>query len=116
MCFRKRNEIRYNRKARHYGVVKKRQRKKTTSVFMSTEEYDSKKKNIPMYKNINKNSNDPAYFIKRVRTYENGSYSGKIKEYKLSKQDKKLSDSIYKEHLKNKRLAKKRKKKNQHHS
>lgn len=83
---------------------------------MSTDKFDSGKENIPMHKNVDKNSSEPSYFIKRVRTYEKGSYSNKIKEFKLSKEDKKLSDSIYKEHLNNKKMMKKRKKKNQHHS
>ena len=113
----RKNDIRYNRKSNHYGVVKKKSKKGVTSVFISTKEYDSGKKNVPMYRNIDKNSNEPSYFIKRVRTYEKGSYSGKIKNFSLSKDDRKLSDDIYKVHLKNKKIMKKRnKKRNQHHS
>ena len=116
MCFFRKNVIRYNKKSGHYGVVKNKNRKGLTSVFMSTEPFDSGKSNIPMHKNIDSSSCEPSYFIKRVRTYKQGSY-GKIEtDYKLCKEDKKLSDSIYKEHLKNKKIMNKRKKKNQHHS
>ena len=116
MCFFSRNEIRYNRKSHHFGVLKNKSKNGITSVFMTTKEFSSGKPNIPMYKNADKNNNEPSYFIKRVRTYEKGSYSGKEKNYKLSKEDIKLSDKIYKEHIKNRKMMKNRKKKEQHHS
>ena len=116
MCFFIKNEIRYNRKSQHYGVLKNKSRRGITSVFMTTKKFSSGKLNIPMNKNAEINNNEPSYFIKRVRTYEKGSYGGKEKNYKLSKEDIKLSDKIYKEHLKNRKMMKKRKKKEQHHS
>ena len=49
MCFFKKNEIRYNRKAHHYGVLKHKSKKGITSVFMTTKEFSSGKSNRVMH-------------------------------------------------------------------
>ena len=102
------NKVRYNHKARHYGVVKKKRGKKITFVFMSTKPINAGKRNIPMQRNADPNMLDASFFMTRPRTYDSG--NGPIqKNMSLTNKDKRLSDQIYKNHLKNSKEQRKRK-------
>lgn len=110
MWFRKKPEIRYNYKSGHFGVVKKKKWKKYTSVFMTTKSTSESKQTIPMERNADPNDMRPSYFIKRVRTYNKGSYGPKQKDFSLTENDEKLANQIFEQHKENVKLMKKRKK------
>ena len=102
MC--KKNKILLNKRHGHFGAVKEYTNESITCVFMSTQEKDGKTDNIKMYKNPNPKEKDkPSYFMKRVRTYKRNTYVKPREKMRLSHKDKKLSDEIYKKHLKNKK-------------
>ena len=103
----KRGEIRFNYRHGHLGHIKKVYKeqgiRKASSVFISSKEFDDGKPNIPMKKNIKYNNVDKSYFIKRIRTYPLKTYSKEKIKDKLSLFDKRISNQIYKQYLKNKK-------------
>lgn len=118
------NKIYFNRKSRHLSVLKHRnlrtQRGKV--VELSTDETDSEKNNIPMHKNPDVNSTKPAYIIPRVRNRKLSEMPRIEKGFRLSKEDQKTIDEIYKNHVKNTKelkkginVARKRKKNSKKH-
>lgn len=111
----KKGDIRFNYRHKHLAHVKKVEGKppnqKATSVFLSSNDKDEGRDNIPMDKplKVGENKPDTAYFIKRVRKYPVDTYSKEKLNQKLSTKDKITSNKIYKRHLNNQRLMKKRK-------
>ena len=104
------DEIRYNYKAHHFGVVKKKKRKKMTAVFMTTKDKADGKTNVPMERNANPKDKRKSYFIPRVRTYEKGTYGPKQKEFSLTEKDRKTADRLYETHKENSKGMKQKKK------
>lgn len=101
MClFRKKDEIRFNYKSGHYGVVKKKYSDKYTSVFMSTKTTDDGRRNVPMKKNADPNDNRNSYFMKRVRTYPKSTYGRKQEHMKLTWKDRRTANKIYRKYRK----------------
>lgn len=96
------DEIRFNYKSNHYGVIKKKKHKRFTSVFMSTSSTNEGKDNIEMEANADPNNPKKSYFMKRVRTYDKSTYGPRQKNMRLTPEDKKKSDQIYEQYLKNK--------------
>ena len=108
MC-KKKDDIRFNYKSNHLGVIKRKRGKRKTAVFMSTQEFNNGKQNIPMERNADPEDSSPSYFMKRVRTYTEA-YGPRQKQMSLTDNDRKIADSIYRNYLKNVAEQKKRQK------
>lgn len=95
------SDIRYNFKSRHFGVVKKHDKKKKIIVVveMSSKPFSRGQENIPMKKNTKKGSKSKTYFIKKVRSRKESTFGKRLSNRRLTFRDIIVSDKIYKKHL-----------------
>lgn len=105
------NKVNYNKKSGHLGILKSKNLKKRKGavIELSTKKKSQGKYNIPMVHNTNPKSNEPSYIIPKVRNRKLSDLKI-LNDHILNKKDKKTTDNIYKEHLKNKNRLEKAKK------
>ena len=105
------NKVNYNKKSGHLGILKSKNLKKRKGavIELSTKKKSQGKYNIPMVHNTNPKSNEPSYIIPKVRNRKLSDLKI-LNDHILNKKDKKTTDNIYKEHLKNKKRLEKAKK------
>lgn len=105
------NKVNYNKKSGHLGILKSKNLKKRKGavIELSTKNKSQGKYNIPMVHNTNPKSNEPSYIIPKVRNRKLSDLKI-LNDHILNKKDKKTTDNIYKEHLKNKNRLEKAKK------
>lgn len=103
------NKIYTHKHSRHYLVLKNKNliTKKGEVIELSSKETSKGKKNIPMHKNPEVDSTEPSYIIPNVRNRKLNDMTKPKKKFRLSKEDRKTTDVIYKKHVKNTKELKK---------
>lgn len=112
----RKGDIRFNRKSGHTSFVVRKHFGKYSNIGMSTKPFSKGKANVPMESNYDPKCPDvPSYFIKPVRVHPRSSFGPRLRDCGLTESDYSAGKKMYLEHLSQRKLQKRKKKKKPDH-